>query len=200
MKLPVTTAIFLAFVPHGFITAQTIEYPAAPPRVLLADINGDGIADRITVRGGSLSIALATAPGTYAAPVVVLTTVQDAAVGSFRANGINDIAILSETTAGNGAAVYMLTNDGTGTFTQSAAMSTGTVTLDRTCRIASGTFTERQTLDLAVVCPDAPAVAIGANDGTGNFQFIPVTVQTLAPKMQTLFQQLYDTLQGAFRH
>ena len=55
-----------------------------------------GIVATVVLSLGNLMIALATAPGTYAAPVVILTAVQDAAVGSFRANGINDIAILTQ--------------------------------------------------------------------------------------------------------
>jgi hypothetical protein len=195
MKRIPTAAILLTLFSHGVLSVGAQTTPATPrPEAFLADINGDGIPDRIVVQAGNLAVYVATSLGVYStSPVILATSVQGAAVGTFRGVSINDIAILS--TSGQ---VYMLVNNGTGVFTPSAAFDTAGATITSTCQLASGNFFNRTSLDLAVVCPSQPpTVVLGLNDGTGNFQFTAINQQTLAPKMQNFLQNIYGILQGA---
>ena len=178
---------------------------APPTRILFADINGDGNPDKVVVAGGTLLIYNATAAGVFnPAAIVLLYNVQDAAVGNFRGSGINDLAVLSTQNVSSGGgtgSLFLLLNDGTGTFSNYSPISVTTLTaFDTSCRLAKGDFSGRLQVDLAVICPaQGLSINVGVNDGVGNFHFIAVNTQTVAPQMQSMFQTLYDQLKSALQ-
>jgi hypothetical protein len=184
-----------------FLNAQS----ASPTRILFADINGDGIPDKLVVSSGTLVVYDATSAGVFnPTPTVLLYNVQDAAAGNFRGSGINDLAILSTqnvSSGGGNGSLFLLLNDGTGTFSNYSPISVSTLTaFDTSCRVAEGDFSGNLHVDLAVICPaQGLSINVGVNDGVGNFHFIAVNTQTVAPQMQSMFQTLYDELKRALQ-
>ncbi|HEX8368889.1 MAG TPA: FG-GAP-like repeat-containing protein [Pyrinomonadaceae bacterium] len=149
---------------------------ASPDSMVAADFNRDGKLDLMTTDGlvclsgcvNSQTVAVfdGNGDGTFAAPrrIVVGTGMSKATVGEFNGDGIADVAI----TSGIGGRVFILLNNGDGTFRQMPDVVTVAAT-DNT-DVAVGDFNSDSIQDLAVAADGESKVGIflGRGDGTFN--------------------------------
>jgi hypothetical protein len=129
----------LSFTPAG-------SYPAGtdPQGVITADLNGDGRLDLAAANPSTdtLSVMLASADGTFAAPLSIATGTgpRSVAVGDFNEDGTLDLA------TANGADLSILIGNGDGAFGAPGNISIGS----DPASIAVGDFNGDGKLDLGV--------------------------------------------------
>jgi hypothetical protein len=146
-----------------------------PGSIVVADFNGDGIADLAVANGNSntVSILLGNGKGAFTAapqsPVTVGNNPWFIATGDFNGDGIADLAVAN--TGSN--TISILLGSGKGTFTPAAPLAVGATA------IAVGDFNEDGKADLAVVLPGNSQVDILTGNGNGTFTAVtgsPITL------------------------
>lgn len=148
---------------------------ATPDSMVAADFNRDGKTDLMTTDGlvcvsgcvNSQTVAFfdGTGDGTFAAPrrIVVGTGMLKASAGDFNGDAIADVAI----TSGIGGRVFILLNNGDGTFRQMPDVVTVSTT-DNT-DVAVGDFNGDAISDLAIAADGESKIGIVLGRGDGSF-------------------------------
>jgi hypothetical protein len=134
-----------------------------PDTVAVADLNGDGIPDIMTVNEGNLtvSVLVGSGGGVFAPAVDYSTGTEGIAVGDFNGDGILDMVV-----GGTGTTVSVLLGNGDGTFGPFTAFNAGGVASD----VAVGDFNGDGKLDIAVSNANDDTVSILLGNGDGTFQ------------------------------
>jgi hypothetical protein len=161
----------------NFVNASTPATGAGPSSVVVADFNGDGKLDIVTLNfasapaGNTLTLLLGNGDGTFTAGTSPMASFAPGAiaVGDFNGDGKADLAV-SAAVAGN--IFTVLLGNGDGTFT--AASTTSTAGPNYVIGpIFAGDFNGDGKLDLAVAgeknnagTPYTITVALGNGDGT----------------------------------
>ena len=144
---------------------------ATPAASVVADFNGDGIADMATPNasftGGTMSVLIGNGDGTFQPPVTYQTGIFAAVInsGDFNNDGVLDLAVTSQYNSSfNNGEVSIFLGKGDGTFqpqivTDMPGFSEATVAAD---------FNRDGILDIASLqyYPNQFSVAFGNGDGT----------------------------------
>jgi hypothetical protein len=156
---------------------------ALPARLAAADLTGNGLDDLIAANplDNSVTIALQTAPGRFAAPVTVPVGAapSDIAVADVNGDGLPDV-VLSDQASGD---VSVLLNDAAHSFASSLRFRAGTdpggldttsgspavSSLAQSVSLAAGDFTGHGRNDLVVVNRGAHSFTVLPADGHGGF-------------------------------
>jgi hypothetical protein len=156
---------------------------ALPARLAAADLTGNGLDDLVAANplDNSVTIALQTAPGQFAAPVTVPVGAapSDIAVADTNGDGLPDV-VVSDQASGD---VSVLLNDAAHSFARSLRFRAGTEpggldttsgglavsSLAQSVSLVAGDFTGHGRSDLVVVNRGAHSFTILAADGHGGF-------------------------------
>ena len=155
---------FVAGQTPSFIARHDFATPSRESSVAVADLNGDGIPDMVSVGFQSVSVFLGNGDGTFQAASNISLSGRFVAIGDFNADGIPDLAVASANS------VFILLGNGDGSFQSPMQFDTG----NRPGFIAVGDFNGDSILDLAVTNQGEPSngqgssvsVLLGKGDGT----------------------------------
>jgi hypothetical protein len=149
----------------------------------VADFNGDGKLDIVTVNNGTLTLLLGNGDGTFMTGVSSVTSFSPGAVvvGDFNGDGKADLAVSS----GVSDALVVLLGNGDGTFTESSPSAI----VDTTSGIGPivvGDFNGDGKSDVAVTNQRRMAgipytVSVGLGNGDGTFTAAPNAFEINAP-------------------
>jgi hypothetical protein len=177
----------------GLVTRSTaFSTTSLPARLAAADLTGAGRDDLIAINplDNSVSIALQTTPGHFAAPITVSTGIAPSDITTADTNGDGRPDILvSDQSSGD---VTVLLNDVTHSFAKSLRFRAGTQpnTLDtsgdvatvsslaQSVSLAAGDFTGDGIPDLVVVNRGAHSFTVLPGDGHGGFLSPRVSLTT----------------------
>ena len=141
-----------------------------PAALAIADFNMDGQPDIVEASSGSVSLLLGAGKGRFGAPAAVKIPLSGLdqplfsgiAAGDFNGDGAPDLVVADS----DDSRVSVLLGKGDGTFSQSAAVLTGTAP----GLIATGDFDRDGNLDVVVADPGFGVVWVLRGDGKGNLQ------------------------------
>ena len=144
--------------------------PEAIVKLLAADFNRDGTTDALTVNGppdSSAGASLFVSPGPLepswgVSSYTFGTNPWDVTVGSFRNNGELDLAVTDKTAN----QVFVLSNNGSGTFSAPTANAVGNAPKG----ILTGDLNGDGKLDLLTIAQNSNQVDALLGTGTGTFQ------------------------------
>ncbi|MHB2018592.1 MAG: FG-GAP repeat domain-containing protein, partial [Candidatus Xenobia bacterium] len=151
-----------------FTANRTLPSAPVPFRVLMVDVNGDGIADEITLSSGStpsVQVALGNSSGSFQGPVSVALGVHAVRMiaADLQGNQRPDLVLVSDDDS-----VTVLPNDGAGGFsgTPVTVHLSGSTLVD----VAAAHFLPHASLDVAVLDTAGQRVVVlpGNGDGTLN--------------------------------
>ena len=152
---------------HGnyILDTATYEIGQQPSGLVIADFNGDGIADIATTSWSdkTISILLGKPDGTMAQPrVIPLTTgVSAIAAGDFNRDGKEDLALIDS----NGNYVWIMVGIGDGTFQPPVPYATSYDPI----AITVGDVNGDGKLDLIVANNCSPLISVLLGNGDGTF-------------------------------
>ncbi len=164
----------------GTVTATSgspISLPGNEVDAITGDFNSDGMTDIVVCNWGnnSISVLLGNGDGTFQTPVTIagagLGQASAVAAGDFNRDGNLDLAVTSQ----NGNTVTILLGNGSGGFTNSSSIATGS----QPYSVAVADFNGDGYLDLVVGNANASTVTILLGNGSGGFTAAsgsPVTV------------------------
>lgn len=195
-QLALGSATLSAASGSGYFVSGSINSPAdiLPTRGVAADLNGDGLADVISLPylppnsdfpPPYLQIFLATAANSFQSEQTVPTqcSVRDFAVGDINGDGKPDIVVLCSPGSGNTVATYALGN-GDGTFQNPVPFISSTSLLS-TDHIVIGDFNGDKKMDVAII--DGYDGDIQVFTGSATFgTFTPLTPGTYAHSSQII--------------
>jgi len=153
-------------------SAKTVSTGSSqgPLRFREEDIDGDGVKDLVSANGGGDNITVVK--HTYSSACAITTSGRSysgydqatgIAVADFDEDGDNDIAV----TAGHTGRLHILSNNGSGTFSDREYYSLGS-----SCdpdAVSDGDFNSDGHVDLAVVCEGSAEVRFYMGYGDGGF-------------------------------
>ncbi len=157
--------------------------PYLPTSLATADLTGNGLFDLIAANAldNSVTIAIQTAPGVFAAPFTTPAGIAPSAIatGDFTGDGLLDIAVTDQTSG----EITVLLNDPTHEFSQAlqfeastalygvAATSVGLVTnsFAQSVSLAAGSYTGAGSVDLVVLNQATHSFTVLVGDGSGGF-------------------------------
>ena len=148
-------------------TSSPVASGRIPSKVMVADVNGDGIPDLIVANLGdsTVSVLNGNGKGSYTvapgSPYSVSGTPTSVVAGDFNNDSHPDFAVTSATT-GN---VVLFLNRGDGTFTMGATVAVG----NGPQSIVTGDFNFDGNADLAVANTYSSNVSVLLGDGAGHF-------------------------------
>jgi hypothetical protein len=165
------------------IRTTLFSTPALPVRLAAADLTGNGLDDVIAANSldDSVTIALQTAPGQFAAPrtLPVGVTPSDVTVADVNGDGLPDVVVSDQA----GGDVTVLLNDPGHSFSRSLRFRAGTQpdglgtasgnpaisSVAQTVGVVAGDFTGAARSDLVVVNRGAHSFTVLPADGAGGF-------------------------------
>jgi hypothetical protein len=183
-----------------------------PARIAAADLTGNGLDDLVTANAldDSVTISFQTAPGVFAAPIIVPVGIAPSAIAFADVNhdGLLDV-IVTDQASGD---VAVILNDPGHTFNQTLRFraSTGLYGLDaaaagftissleQTVSLAVGDFTGNGQADLVVVNQGGHNLAMLAGDGNGGFANPALSLTTSTSDSSTVNEQPGPIVAGDF--
>ena len=176
----VFTVSLYTVAPDGTVSRSTaFSTTALPVRLAAADLTGNGLDDLIAANSldNSVTIALQTAPGQFAAPLTlpVGITPSDIAVADVNGDGLPDV-VVSDQASGD---VTVLLNDAAHSFSQALRFRAGTEpdgldttsgspavsSLAQSVSVVAGDFTGNGRNDLIVVNAGSHSFSVLPDDG-----------------------------------
>ena len=162
-----TVSVLLGNGDGTFQAQQPYAVGVDPVGVVVADFNGDGIADLAVTNGGdnTVSVLLGNGDGTFQAQktYAVGPAPFGIVVADFNGDGISDLAVTSASSAGT---VSVLLGKGDGTFQPQRTYAAGTDTVG----IAVADFNGDGIPDLALTNESSNTVSVLLGNGDGSFQ------------------------------
>jgi len=176
-----TVGPFLTFFGHGDGTFEPgpVNLTSISFDIKVADVNGDGHTDILTVDDSELTVLLGNGDRTYAPVAGRASAGSDGrkiVTGDWEGDGLLDVALVSN----YGGAVFTFAGNGDGTFGPQPIASLSDALLEG---VATGDFNGDGRLDIVAgrVVADDVAVLLGNGDGTfGAAVLYPVGVSPLA--------------------
>jgi hypothetical protein len=197
----------------GTVSRTTVfSTPALPVRLTAADLTGNGLDDIIAANSldDSVTIALQTAPGRFAAPLTIPVgiTPSDVAVADVNGDGLPDVVVSDQA----GGDVTVLLNDTGHSFSRSLRFRAGTQpdslstasgnpaisSVAQTVSVVAGNFTGAGRNDLVVVNRGAHSFTVLPADGTGGFGQPQVALTTSTSGGATISNQPGAVVAGDF--
>jgi hypothetical protein len=166
-----TLTVLLGDGDGSFTTGQSIQVSSDVVALIVADLNGDGIADLATVDGKQqvVSIFTGVGDGTFNASTSAAISATDypaaLVAGDFNGDGVTDLAFAMDANAANPGTVAILLGKGDGTFSPAASLAVGA----GPDSIVAGDFNGDGKLDLAVANGLDATVSILLGNGDGSF-------------------------------
>ena len=157
------------FAPPVVYSVGVAASPSPIPRIVVADFNGDGSQDVVSVNSysSSISVILGNGDGTFKpaiTQVVYNSNLESAIVGDFNGDGKPDLALVN---SGNGYNLNILLGNGDGTF----QAPIGSYPIGNNQEgVVVGDFNGDGNADLAISISDSSNVAIVLGNGDGTFQ------------------------------
>jgi hypothetical protein len=145
--------------------------PSISSKAVIADFNGDGKLDIVTVEnsftGGALRLFLGNGDGTFTSTADTTfysgyLSYSSLAVGDFNGDGKLDVVVVG----GGPSQAYVLLGNGDGTFGPAAGFGS----LNQTYGVAVGDFNGDGKLDVAWTDSGSSSVAVLFGNGDGTFQ------------------------------
>jgi hypothetical protein len=154
------------------LTTDTLNNPAQPKDLIVADFNGDGVKDiLVTIEsntgayGGSVIVLLGNGNGTFGSNIVTAVpggnALKQVVTGDFNGDGILDIAVANN----GGNSVVVLLGNGDGTFRSGSVLAAGTLPYGMGMTDLNGDGI----LDLVVVNSGDNTIGIFLGKGDGTF-------------------------------
>ena len=164
-----TASVLLGNGNGTFQARQTLSTGTGPDSVAVADFNGDGKSDLVTMdeANDTASVLLGNSNGTFQARRVFSTGDQpwSVTVADFNSDGAKDL-VTANYGNGNGNTASVILGNGNGTFQAEEAISTGT----GPCWVAEGDFNGDNKVDLVTANDTDNTASVLLGNGNGTFQ------------------------------
>jgi hypothetical protein len=212
MGPPLQTVNVPPIPPVGVIRTTAFTTDLGPTSLAAADLTGNGSDDLVAASalGDSVTVALQTAPGIFAAaaPLPVGVAPSDIALIDVNGDGLRDIVVADQASGD----VSVLLNDTTHSFLTAERFRVGAGSyglntasgaavlnsLLQPVSLAAGDFTGNGRNDLVVVERGAHALSVLANDGDGGFADPRATLTTSTSDGFTINAQPGPVVAGKF--
>ena len=168
----------------GFEVASTTAVGASPSSVTTLDANLDGKVDLATANYGAGTLTLFTNNGTGIFTKTITRTPglnkgpNEVIAADVNADSLPDLVAANSGFFGSGETVSVLTNDGTGIFTLSTAISVGYTPVSLT----SADFNNDGYLDVVCANFDADSLSVLTNDGSGGLALLQTVATADSPR------------------
>ncbi len=166
-------SVFLGLGDGLFGPPSSVIAGAPTGAIALADVNGDADLDMILTSGSFIGVLFGNGDGTFQAARNYASIYQPKliALGDLDgADGPEILAVTSGTSSGEVGTVFVLTNDGDGTFSPGPTYVAGIMA----AAIAAGDFGDDGRGDFAVLSSGYAEVTAVTGNGDGTFQAVPV--------------------------